>query len=41
MPTARRVIYSSYVIPIETETSEEGFIHNKLDTTTNIKKFAG
>ena len=41
MPNARRVIYSSYVVPIETETSEEGFTHNKLDTTTNIKKFAG
>lgn len=41
MPNARRVIYSSYVVPIETETSEEGFVHNKLDTTTNIKKFAG
>ena len=41
MASARRVIYSSYVVPIETETSEEGFTHNKLDTTTNIKKFAG
>tara|TARA_R110000824_G_scaffold106038_6_gene250632 strand:- start:2074 stop:2589 length:516 start_codon:yes stop_codon:yes gene_type:complete len=41
MANARRVIYSSYVIPIETETSEEGFVHSKLDTTTNIKKFAG
>jgi len=41
MPNARRVIYSSYVVPIETETSEEGFVHSKLDTTTNIKKFAG
>ena len=39
MPNARRVIYSSYVVPIETETSEEGFVHDKLDTTTNIKKF--
>ena len=41
MPTSRKVIYSSYVVPIETETSEEGFVHNKLDTTANIKKFAG
>ena len=41
MPNARKVIYSSYVVPIETETSEEGIIHSKLDTTTNIKKFAG
>ena len=41
MANARKVIYSSYVVPIETETSEEGIIHSKLDTTTNIKKFAG
>jgi hypothetical protein len=41
MPNARRVIYSSYVVPIETETLEEGMIHSKLDTTSNIKKFAG
>jgi hypothetical protein len=41
MASARRVIYSSYVVPIETETSEEGMIHDKLDTTANIKKFAG
>ena len=41
MATARKVIYSSYVVPIETETSEEGIIHSKLDTTTDIKKFAG
>ena len=41
MPSARKVIYSSYVVPIETETSEEGIVHSKLDTTTNIKKFAG
>ena len=41
MATDRKVIYSSYVVPIETETSEEGIIHSKLDTTTDIKKFAG
>ena len=41
MSNAKRVIYSSYVVPIETETAEEGFVHDKLDTTTNIKKFAG
>ena len=41
MATARKVIYSSYVVPIETETSEEGIVHSKLDTTTDIKKFAG
>ena len=40
-PNDRRIIYSSYVVPIETETSEEEFVHSKLDTTTDIKKFAG
>jgi hypothetical protein len=41
MPNARRVIYSSYVVPIETEISETDIIHEKLDTTTNIKRLAG
>lgn len=40
MPNARRVIYSSYVVPIETEISEEGIIHKKFDTTTNIKRMS-
>ena len=40
-PNDRRVIYSSYVVPIETETSEEGIVYSNLDTTANIKKFSG